>query len=630
MFSQIVTDPSVTIGLALVAGMVVYVLAEHLKVPAIVLLLGAGVLLGPDGIGIIRPETLGHALHHLVGFGVAVILFEGSMNLRVKELRREARSIRQLATIGVLVTAVGGTLAARFILHWAWPLAILFGSLITVTGPTVITPLVRRMRLQSRIATVLQAEGIFVDAIGAILAVVTLEFVIAGDKGSLADGAMNAILRLAAGMVFGAIAGGGIVMILRVERLIPEAMQRVFTLAIVLALFQISNAVLSESGIMAVIVAGLVVGNIRVQGLSELREFKEQLTVLLLGLLFVLLSADVRMVEIRALGWRGLLLVAAMMFLVRPLNVWIGTRKTDLTRNEKFFLSVVAPRGIVAAAIASLFAQTLDAEGIGGGHALRALVFLATAITVVVAGTVGGFTAHALSLKRSASTGFVLLGAQPVGRALAKVLASAEDLVIIDSNPQLCRAAEAEGLKIIYGSGLAENVQQRAELETRRGVLAVTTNDEVNLLFARTARRVFRVPRAWVAIRSGHLNVTPDMVHQFDLRLLFGTPRRLDTWNLRIERRQTEVIEWLFVGQPRRLAADSSSTAGEESLGYLPLAIARGKSINPVDEETALRRDDVLHVLHWTERLAETAEQLAAIGFQRMNVPEKQAPVTVS
>jgi NhaP-type Na+/H+ or K+/H+ antiporter len=623
VLSRIASDPSVTIALALFVGMLIHVLSEHLKVPSIILLLAAGILLGPDGAGIIQPSTLGVSLHHLVGFGVAVILFEGAMNLRLTQLRRESRSIRHLTTLGVVVSAIGCTLAPYFILGWEMPLAILFGTLMTVTGPTVITPLVRRMRLQSRIATVLQAEGIFVDAIGAILAVVTLEFVIARDSGSLMAGATNAILRLVAGIVFGAIGGGVIVGLLRPERLIPEALQRAFTLAFVLALFQISNAVTSESGIVAVIVAGLVAGNARVHGLIELREFKEQITVLLLGLLFVLLSADVGLAEIGELGWPGVAVVVVVMLVVRPLNVWVATRRTDLTTREKLFLAAMAPRGIVAAAVGSLFAQTLDAEGIAGGAELRALVFLTITITVIVAGTVGTTAAHLLGLVRPLSRGLVILGAQPVGRLLAKVLGSlGDDVILIDSNPQLCRAAENEGLRIIYGSGLSEYILQRADLETRQGCIAATTNDEVNLLFARRARKTYKVPRAWVAIRSGHLNVTPDMVRQLDSRLLFGMPRKLDTWNLRMERGQTELSRWLYAGQSRRITDDRMP---DDVLAYVPLSVERGRSIMPVDEETTFRANDTLHALVWSERARDAEAQLNSAGFQRIEerVPEQ-------
>jgi NhaP-type Na+/H+ or K+/H+ antiporter len=287
-------DAALTISLALAAGMVAQSLARHLRVPGIVLLLIAGVSLGPDGFGVVDPEALGSALQILVGFAVAVILFEGGMNLGLKRLRREAGVIRRLITVGALVTAVGGTLLARFVLEWDWRLAVLFGSLVVVTGPTVITPLLRRFKVTRKVETVLEAEGVLIDAVGAVLAVVTLEVVLSFSTESLAEGAVQLVSRLGFGFVLGCVAGLVIALLLRYKKVVPEGFENVLTLSLVLALFQISNAIMPESGIMTVTAAGIVVGNIRTRALRDLMEFKEQLTLMFIGLLFVLLTAFVR------------------------------------------------------------------------------------------------------------------------------------------------------------------------------------------------------------------------------------------------------------------------------------------------------------------------------------------------
>ncbi len=611
MLQRLASDPGVTIGLALLAGITVQVLAQRLRIPSIILLLGAGILLGPDGLSLIRPANLGASLHTIIGFGVSIILFEGAMQLELKQLRRQARVIRQLSTTAVAVTAVCSAAGASFILGWELPQSILFGTLVTVTGPTVITPLVRRMRLQSRIATILQAEGIFVDAIGAIIAVVALEVILSGEAGSIASGFLNTMIRLAIGVIFGVVAGFLMSLLLREETFIPETLQRVFVLAFVLALFQIANAAMSESGILAVIVAGMVVGNTRPRELSELREFKEQLTVLMLGLLFVLLAADVRLAELRALRWQGLALVAFVMFVVRPLNIMTGTIKTDATWRERVFLSLIAPRGIVAAAVASLFAQTLEDEHIPGGPQLRAMVFMVIALSVVFAGTLGPALARILGLRRSSLNGFVILGAHPAGRAVAAALKQAgRDVLLIDSDPQMCAAAEQEGLRVLYGSGLSDSIQQRAELDVREGCVGATTNDEVNLLFARRARQLYHVPQAWVAIR-GRMNLTVDTVRGLGSRLLFGEPVRLDLWNQRIERGQTASVLWTFTG------AGEVHPKHDENGGLLMLAVQRGAGIAPVDENTTVHKGDILHTIVFVEKMSAVEERLGEFGFQR-------------
>jgi NhaP-type Na+/H+ or K+/H+ antiporter len=613
MHSETWSDPALTIALALAAGMIAHVIGRHLKVPGIVLLLGTGVLLGPDGLNAVQPVALGASLHDLVGFVVAVILFEGGMNLNLEQLRRRARSIRQLVTLGALVTAAGGALAARWTLGWNWTTAILFGTLVMVTGPTVITPLLRRIKVDARVATVLEAEGVLVDAIGAIVAVVALEIAIGPSGRSVAFGPWHVVSRLGFGVLTGAVGGLAIAALLRFEKAIPEGLESVFTLAFVLLLYQGSNAVMPETGIVSAVAAGLVVGNARAYAVAELREFKEQLSVMLIGMLFVLLAADVRVVEVAVLGWAGVGLVAALMFVVRPLNVLAGTWGTDLTWREKAFLCWLAPRGIVAAAVSSLFAETLQEEGIAGGSELRAMVFLVIAATVLVQGLSGGLVASLLSLRRPSNRGYVILGANPLGLALARALSQAgEEIVLIDSNPQACREAEAEGFHALHGSALEGDVQERAELDTRAGCLGVTTNEEVNLLFARHAKKDFKVPRVWVALRRGHLGVDEEAVHRFGGRVLFGEPQEVDLWTLRLEQGEATVERWLYDGE------NPSSTLVDRDLDLrlLPLAVHRGRSALPVDEELALQQGDLLSLAVAREGHAEVVDWLRGRGWK--------------
>lgn len=608
-------DPALTVALALAAGMFAQALAHHLRIPGIVLLLGLGVLLGPDGLGVVRPDALGESLHTLVGFAVAVILFEGGMNLSLARMRREARSIRRLVTLGALVTAAGGTLAARLILHWDWVLSILFGTLVIVTGPTVINPLLRRIKVKERVATVLEAEGILGDAIGAIVAVVALEVVLSPAPLSFGGGAWHLLSRLAFGTFAGAAGGLAIAALLRNERVIPEGLESTFTLSIAMALFQSSNAIVSESGILAVIIAGIVVGNSPVRALADLREFKEQLTILLLGLLFVLLAADVRLAEVRSLGWAGLGTVLALMLVVRPLNILAGTAGLDLTWREKAFLSWLAPRGIVAAAVSSLFAQTLDEEGIAGGAELRALVFLVIAVTVVVQGLTGGLVASWLGLRRPSNTGYVILGANHLSRAMGQALRhGGEEVVLIDSNEDACRAAEEEGFRVLHGSGLEPGIQEKAELDTRAGCLGLTSNEEVNLLFARRARKDFKVHRVWVAVRRGHLGVSGEVVRRLGGHLLFGGPADILAWTHRLEYGEAGLDRWQFEAA---LAEDRSSVSPDLDGLLLPLAVVRGKKIFPMDERVSFRQGDRLYAAVVADRREEVESWLRPAGWTR-------------
>ena len=276
MESVEVARPALTLALALGAGVLAQSLARHLRVPGIVLLLLAGASLGPDGLGWVQPRALGRGLMGAVDLAVAVILFEGGLNLEISRLRREQAPIRRLVTIGALITMVGGTIAVGQLLAWNWIPALLFGSLVVVTGPTVVGPLVHELRLRPRVATVLEAEGVLIDPIGAILAVLVLEIALAPGADSLASGAQVLVFRLGFGAATGALAGVILAWLLRVRQLVPEGHENIFVLAAVLVLFQGCDAVVSHSGILAVTIAGVVVGNLRTPVDRDLREFKDQ------------------------------------------------------------------------------------------------------------------------------------------------------------------------------------------------------------------------------------------------------------------------------------------------------------------------------------------------------------------
>jgi len=611
-----------TVAVALAAGMLAQIVATHLGIPGIVLLLLTGVLLGPDVAGIVRPDALGPALFTLVNFAVAVILFEGALNLDLRRIRRQGRSIRALITLGATISAVGGTLAAHFVLGWAWRPSVLFGTLVIVTGPTVITPLLRRLRVEHSVSTLLEAEGVFGDAVGAVVALVALEVALAPTGEHLAKGPLIALMRLGVGGLFGLLGGALIALVLRARRLVPDGLETVLTLSLVLALFQVSNAVTPESGIAAVIAAGLVVGNTEFRVWRELYAFKEQLTVMLIGLLFVLLAAGVRMADLAALGAAGILTVVILMFVVRPLGVFLSTRGSGLSKRQKLFVAWIGPRGIVAAAIASYFASELGRAGIDGGVELRAMVFLVILVTVSTAGLGGGLVARLCGVSRPRDVGWVILGAKPVGCALAETLrAGGEEVVCIDSNPDACGDAEERGFKVLHANALEERTLELAEIDTRAGVIGVTPVEEVNLLFCQKAREQSRSVALYVALESIGEGVTPDMVRRIDGSVLFAEAYDVDAWNTRIDQGETRAERWRCVdATAANRPPDSSEIALKNAHRglSLPLGIERAGRTRPVDEELEFREGDVLTVAINVTRAAEAEQRLASHGWVRV------------
>jgi len=609
---------ALTIAIALSTGVLVQAIAYHLRLPGIVLLLVTGFLLGPEFLGLVQPETLGTALLTLVGFAVAVILFEGGMNLNLARLRREQVLIRRLVTWGVVITGLGGTVAALAFLHWDLSTSLLFGTLVVVTGPTVVTPLLRRINVRPHLHTVLVAEGIIVDAVGALVAVVTLEIVLHPTGRAVALGLASLPLRLGAGMGVGLLGGLVIASLLRVDHIVPERLGNVFALALAVAAYQVSNTLMPESGLVSAIVAGMVVGNVRTRKLRELLEFKEQLTTLFIGMLFVLLSANLRMADLRELGWGGAGVVVTLMLAVRPLQVWLCAQGTGLSWREQAFLAWLAPRGIVAAAVSALFAQTLDSAGMPGGAGLRAMVFLVIVSTVVIQGLPAGLVARLLRVRDMAGPACLLVGANALGRLLARLLVeSGARVTLMDVDPENCQAAEQSGLAVVEGNAIEEQTLQKAGANSAKLLIACTSNEGINLVSARRALDDFRVRRAYVAIDHRRIGISSDAVVESGGRVLFGGPCDLHKWIDLGARDCLTVERWRRKDrrQTRGAREIQGSAEAEGRPLALPLLVGRARRRFAVDDRWSPRPGDQLWVAVATERATEAHALLDRCGW---------------
>ena len=605
-------NPALTIGLSMVLGMLAQVGSKHLHLPGIVLLLLSGILFGPDGLNWIKPDSLGPGLHILVGFAVAIILFEGGMNLRISRIMRERNAIRGLITIGALCTLIGGTLITIIFLGWDFRTSILFGTLIIVTGPTVITPLLKRIRVHHGVSTILEAEGILLDAIGAIIAVVALEIAISPSGLSFVKGFYHIISRLAIGGILGVTGGFLLTVLFRFRTLIPNGLENVFILSWVIALFQISNTISPESGIAAVTIAGMTIGNSKTYIQQDLLEFKEQLTVLMIGMLFILLSADVRIEQIYNLGYPGLLAVVLLIMVVRPISVFIGTKHSGLNLNQKLLLSWIAPRGIVAAAVASLFVYELEQHGFDGTQ-LRALVFLLIIITVLSAGLTGGFIAKNLNLKRKSQSGWIILGAHEVSRLLSRLLKQAgDDIICIDEDPNLCLEAEHDGIKVFFGNALDDRTLQRAEPDTRKGIIALSGNEEVNYIFSQRAKHLSKEMTVLIGIKDSFEGITPGMIKDAGGKIPFGHSADMDYWCSLIKQGKTTYSSYIYT-------LDKKFDLSDETMkGFLlPIVIMQKKSLEPVHSSMKIKKGNLVTFLI-NEKNAEKANLwLRENGFEK-------------
>ena len=387
-----------TLAIALAAGVAAQSLASQVRLPGIVLLLAAGAVLGPEVAGWVDPSALGGGLAHLVELGVAVVLFQGGLNLDLERLRRQESAIWRLVSAGALGTLAGAAVIVWFVLGWEWSTAVLFGSVVVVTGQTVVGPLLRDLGLHPRVRTLLEAEAVLLDPIGALLAAFVLQAVTVPAVGALILEAAAVAGSMAFGLLAGIVVGLALAGAVRFRVAVAAGYDNVVVLAVVILAFELCDLLVARSGLTAVVVAGIVFVNSGPRVDPALRGFTNPLTVALVGPLVLLLAAGVSLNDVRGLGSGGFVVVAGLVLIVRPLGALSATAGLGLTGRERAFLAWMAPRGLVAAVVASMTASTLDAGGGTEGGALRALAFLTIAGTVVLAGLTARPAAWALGL----------------------------------------------------------------------------------------------------------------------------------------------------------------------------------------------------------------------------------------
>ena len=588
-------DPSFALTLQIVitvvAGITAQVIAEYLKVPSIVFLLIFGIALGSDGWEILHPQSLGIGLEVLVALSVAIILFEGGLSLSGRELGRVSGSLRNLVTLGTSITLIGGGMAAHWLGEFPWPIAFLYASLVVVTGPTVIGPLLKQVAVDRRVATLLEGEGVLIDPVGAILAVVVLNTIIDSHSRPM-EIITGLTLRLGIGAAIG-IAGGGLLsFIIKTCNFLTFELKNLVVLAGVWGLFGLSQFSRSESGLMAVVMAGIVLKAAAVPDERLLRRFKGQLTTLCVSVLFILLAADLSIASVIALGWGSVLTVLVLMLVVRPLSVALCTLKSDLNWRHKLFIAWVAPRGIVSASVASLFAILLTRAGINGGEAIKALVFLTILMTVFIQGLTARWVAKGLKITSSAATGAVIVGCNPLGRLIGCLFQEqGENVVLIDTDAAACQQAKEEGLTVLQSSGLDTKILQEAGIESMGTFLVLTNNSEVNLVLAQRAGEEFHPPRLLAAF-AGTPNPDKNKVNQ-----VFLPSFSVKEWNQYLDDNQIKLGKTIFKGNDLS-EQQTRLTKLIENGELLPLLLRRDNSLQVVTEREEWRTgDELIYIL---------------------------------
>ncbi|MEZ4696473.1 MAG: cation:proton antiporter [Rhodothermales bacterium] len=582
---------SILIGIVsvIVLGIGAQWLAWRLRIPSILLLLVVGFTAGPV-TGLLAPESLqGDWLFAFVSLSIGIILFEGGLSLRISELREIGAAVLNLITIGVLVTWALAGIAAYYLLGFNPPMSALTGAIVTVTGPTVIVPLLRHVRPKGRISKIAKWEGITIDPVGAVLAVLVLETIllIQGAEGSnLSEAVIHAIkglmLTIATSVGIGVI-GAGFLVIVLYRRLVPDFLRTSVALMLVVGTFALSNALQAESGLLEVTLMGIILANQKFVDVRRIIEFKEDLQVLLIASLFILLSARLDLAALQLITWHSAVFLAILIVVVRPIAVFFSTQPTKLDMKEKIFLSWLAPRGIVAAAVSSLFAFRLEAIYPEAAAELVPLIFLVIVGTVAIYGLTISPIARYLGLADPNPQGVLILGAHPWARQLGK---SIRDLgfkvMMIDTNPRNIRFAGQMNLDAVVANALSEAVLDELDLSGLGKMLALTPNDEINSLATLNFLEIFESTEVY-QLAVGHGKADDHVMVASHLRgnVLFGGQNF------------TTLTEQYNDGGKLQTFEITAETSFEDIMksyddSALPLVLARGGDLLVSSEDTPL------------------------------------------
>ncbi|PJB12140.1 MAG: cell shape-determining protein [Flavobacteriales bacterium CG_4_9_14_3_um_filter_40_17] len=518
------------IGGIVIFGILAQWTAWRLKIPAILPLILIGLIVGPvstfftqDGTKWIEPVWNGEeglfpdkGLYNFVSLSIGIILFEGSLTLKKSEILNVGGSILRLITLGTVITFFLGGLATHFAFHLSWPISFLFASLIIVTGPTVIAPILRNIPLKKDVTTILKWESILIDPIGALAAVLVFEYIRVDFTGVDTINILWEFVKIVlSGLLTGFVAAWVLYFLVK-KNWIPQYLKNVVSLSAVMAVFVFSNYVASDSGLLSVVMMGLILANINLPNIQELLHFKESLSILLISILFILLAANINVEDMLLVyNWKALLLFFVVILILRPLSVFVSTAWSGLRTNEKLFISWVGPRGIVAAGIASLFGLELQSLGVADAQYITPLVFLIVLGTVLLNATTARPVAKLLGVYLDVSGGIMIIGANKISRLIASYLKkNNRHVVLIDSNKVNVEKAKKLGLYAFEANIYEDDLSQDIELSDIGFLMALTGSTEVNEFSLQRFKKEFGENGAFRLITSEEIDRPEKIIPQ--------------------------------------------------------------------------------------------------------------------
>ncbi|MDX8408779.1 MAG: cation:proton antiporter [Mariprofundales bacterium] len=602
-------DPTAVFVLAVLVAVAAQVAADRLRIPPILPWLVAGMALGPFGIHVLHAEALGEGLHTLIELGLAIILFEGGLNLNLKALHAQRFVVGRLVVFGPLLNVMIGGAAAHWLVGMDWPLALLFGAIVAVGGPTVVAPILRQVRVNRELSHILTSEAMLIDAVGAIIAIVLLPFCLSSSVGSQWQDFLPLLgMKLVVGIVVGLLAGGLMGFLLRGRWIVLMELRMSLTLALVWGTLVLADAMSSQAGLLAVLVAGGWLQKQNIPDIHRLRHFKGTLAMLLISVLFVLLSSTIDMALLWEYLWQGMALFLVLTVVVRPLVAWLAASASGLTTPQIGYIALMAPRGVVAAAVASLFAMILADAGVEQAPLFEALVFVIILLSVVFYSAIAAPLSRWLAVSGANDRSVLIVGGGQMGLELGRTLAQSREVRYLDLNTEVVTVARRLGYPAVAGNALDSVFMEVIHAEEVGSVLVMTGSTDHNLLIASLAREQFHVPNLFVAIQDTDEKKHAETIRRLDAHRLFGKPWTFTYWQDQASRKR-------LMHEVQRVDQDSALV--EKRLadlriphGVQPLAVQRAEEILISHDDLILQAGDELLLLLRPERVQEGMWQL--------------------
>jgi len=596
------STPTAAFIIAVLVAVSAQIIATRLKFPPIIIWLVAGMSLGTFGLDIIQAELLEGAIHTIIELGLAVILFEGGLNLNLKSLKEHGWTVGRLVILGPLLTMLFGGAAVHYLIGLDLPISFLFGALIAVGGPTVITPIVRQVRLDREVSHILTSEAMLVDVVGAILAIVMLQIVLAPEVDTWLS-FQEILTKFAVGAFVGVL--GGWVLGWALKRNLAEGIElrTVLSLASAWGIFLFADQVSSQAGLLAVLVAGITLQRMAVPDIQSLKHFKGSLSMLLISILFVLLAANLNLYVMENWLWQGLLIFVFLALFVRPLAVWASAVGGQLNTGQMLFLAAMAPRGVVAAGITSLFSLILWDANVPHSQTLLALVYIIIIISVFFYSLIARPMSRWMDVKGTDDRSVLIVGGGQVGAELGRLLSEDREVRFIDLNGQVVSNLKHAGFTAVQGNALDPLYMEVVHAEEIDTVIAMTGSSDHNLHIARLVQEKFHAAEVYITLQEGDEKKHSSLIHQLQVKRLFAKPYTFSYWHDQATRKrlifETQVIE------------ERSDLIGHKMHelriphGVQPLAVIRNGQSQIIHDNLELELGDEIYVLLRPERVEE-------------------------